>query len=167
MWWMDGLTDGWTDGWTERGICSWVHATKNSSTIQVPSKPFKENQEWIWMCFWKLKPPFMVTFYLVLVKIVCRKILVYKSCCPEENHNQEVWLKPSLIPTQYNNTLLCLLWLMWGPVAKRQSGKRIGWYQPNPTKSLLVWTVIKRQPNWVVSKDRFHHLLLRLASDHQ
>ena len=29
--------------------------------------------------------------------MICRKILEYKSCCPEENHNQEVWSQLSLV----------------------------------------------------------------------
>ena len=29
-------------------------------------------------------------YRLTLVKMVCRKIIEDKSCCPEENHNQEV-----------------------------------------------------------------------------
>ena len=32
------------------------------------------------------------TIHLALVKMVCRKILVHKSCCPEENHNREAWI---------------------------------------------------------------------------
>ena len=56
---------------------------KNVSPIQIP---FEGNNGSI--CFRYLKPRFIVTFHLALVKIVCRKILVNKSCCPEESHNQ-------------------------------------------------------------------------------
>ena len=59
---------------------------KNVSPIQIPSNPFEGNNGSI--CFRYLKPRFIVTFHLALVKLVCRKILVNKSCCPEESHNQ-------------------------------------------------------------------------------
>ena len=40
--------------------------------------------------------------------MVCRKILVYKSCCPEENHNQEVWSLMIEIGPSFIHSLIIL-----------------------------------------------------------
>ena len=86
---MDGQTDGRTDGQTDRATSTvaCMRLEMYWSTMQVSSNPFKENQFLIAETIFYSKFLFNVR---LSVKMVCRKILEYKSCCPEENHNQEV-----------------------------------------------------------------------------
>ena len=52
----------------------------------------KKNSDkgWLKCSFLTPKPCVFVIFHLVLVKIDSREITMHKSCCPEENYNQEV-----------------------------------------------------------------------------